>query len=271
MMRGLLGILFLLSSSLYSNPIPVKIVSDVLLPEQADELDMGFRILLSLNQQLETQGYINVELIPASRLREWRELTSQPDVCLYNKVKTKAREAFAEFTKKPIVAFPPNRFVVHTSTQLPDVVSLNTQLHAGNLRIGAVSGRAYGKEIDALFTQHSKKVTWISGKDAAKRLRLMFAKGKFDAIIEYSATFTNEPDIELDKLSFHKLAESNNIVFGYIACARSSQGRDVIDLFNELLKKPVNQKMIADAHYAEFFGQEARFVQQAISQKLKNN
>ncbi|AIY67446.1 hypothetical protein [Pseudoalteromonas piratica] len=268
-MRYIICCFFLLSSALNASPLPVKIVSDVLQPEEADELDMGFRILLDLTNQLESKGHISAELIPASRLREWRELTSQPDVCLYNKVKTPERERFAEFTAKPIVAFPPNRFVVHKTTALPNSVSLAQILKENSLRIGAVSGRAYGKHIDALFKAHNKQLMWISGKDAAKRLRLMFAKEKFDAVIEYNATFISEPEIDLNKLSFHKLDEGGHVVFGYIACANSELGKAVIRMYNELLRQPNNQKMIAESHYVEFFGQEAYFVQEAITQKLK--
>lgn len=265
----LLGCFIAASCSVIANPIPIKIVSDVLQPEEADELDMGFRILLSLRSQLEQQGLITAELIPASRMREWRELTTQPDVCLYNKVKTAEREKFAEFSAKPIVAFPPNRLVVHDNRQLSSTVSLHQLLSENTMRIGAVSGRAYGKEIDTLLSKFSRQVVWISGKDAAKRLRLMFAKGKLDAVIEYSATFGSEQGIDVSKLSFHKLAEGENVVYGYIACARSPEGKAVIGMFNDLLSKDANQHIIVESHYNEFFGQEARFVKEAIAQKLK--
>jgi len=268
-MRYVFYLLMLISSALNANPIPVNIVSDVLHPEEAEDLDMGFRILLSLKEQLEAKNLITAELIPASRLREWRELTSQPDVCLYNKVKTPERESFAEFTAKPIVAFPPNRLVVHKATLLPSNVSLAQILKDNSLRIGAVGGRAYGNKIDALFKFYHKQITWISGKDAAKRLRLMFAKGKFDAVIEYSATFVVEPEIDVNELSFHILDEGGDVVFGYIACARSAQGFATIQMLNGLLKEPKNQKMIVESHFEEFFGQEAYFVKDAIAQKLK--
>ena len=101
------------------------------------------------------------------------------------------------------------------------------------------------------------------------RLRLMFAKAKFDAVIEYSATFISESEIDVNKLSFHKLDEGGHVVFGYIACANSELGNAVIKMYNELLRQPSNQKMIAESHYVEFFGQEAYFVQEAITQKLK--
>ncbi|WP_372770900.1 ABC transporter substrate-binding protein [Pseudoalteromonas sp.] len=268
-MRYIFCWLILFSSTLIANPLPVNIVSDVLQPEDADKLDMGFRILLNLTNQLEAKGRISAKLIPASRLREWRELISQPDVCLYNKVKTPERERFAKFTAKPIVAFPPNRFVVHKTTTLPSNVSLAQILKDNSLRIGAVSGRAYSKHIDALFKAHNGQIVWISGKDAAKRLRLMFAKGKFDAVIEYSATFISEPGIDVNQLSFHKLDEAGDVVFGYIACANSELGKAVIEMYNKLLSKQSNQKMIVESHYVEFFGQEAYFLQEAIAQKLK--
>lgn len=36
-----------------------------------------------------------LEFIPASRLREWKQLQTMPDVCLYNKVKNSEREQSA--------------------------------------------------------------------------------------------------------------------------------------------------------------------------------
>lgn len=267
-MRYAILALFALAMSVSAAPISVKFVSDVLHPDQAEDLDMGFRILLTMRTQLELSQQLNAELIPASRLREWRELTTQPDVCLYNKVKTPERLKYAEFTSHPIVAFPPNRLVTHLGKNLPDRVSLQQLVDNKRFNIGVVEGRAYGNAIDNWLAQNTQKVTWISGKDAAKRLRMMFARGKFDAVIEYSATFMAEPEIDTNKLSFHQLIESNEMVFGYIACARSDQGKAVIGMFNELMRDVSVQKMIVDSHYAEFFGQESRYVRDAISAEL---
>jgi len=111
-------------------------------------------------------------------------------------------------------------------------------------------------------------VNWVSGKDAESRVRQMLIDGKLDAVIEYSATFLTLNTSSKALLSFHRLAESSEVIYGYLACAQSPQGQQVIALFDKLLAQPSNQAMIAQAHFAAFFGQEARYVSDAIATKL---
>lgn len=265
-MRLLLFIFF--SATTFAQPLKINIVSDVLQAEDASDLDMSFKLLLQLTEPLIANKKVEIEFIPASRLREWRELTNQPNVCLYNKVKTAKREHYGVFTDYPITAFPPNRLVVHKSLPLPKQLSLSEAMNEFGLTIGAIEGRAYGQFIDQFLLAHQDQIIWISGKDSAKRLRQMLIRKKVDAIIEFAATFSTENKADLAGVTFHKLDEASESIFGYIACARSSVGQQAIDLFNGQLALPSNQKIIIDAHYASFFNQEAQYIAEDIKQKF---
>ena len=172
------------------------------------------------------------------------------------------------FTDSPITAFPPNRLVVSKQITLPDQLSLFQAMKKYNLSIGAVEGRAYGQHIDEFLLANHDQVIWISGKDSAKRLRQMLIRKKLDAIIEFTATFTIDNQVDLTSLSFHQLKEASQSIYGYIACARSGIGQKAIALFNEQLALPVNQKIIIDAHHASFFGREAIFIAEDMARQF---
>ncbi|WP_193332552.1 ABC transporter substrate-binding protein [Pseudoalteromonas ulvae] len=265
-MRLLLFIFF--SATTFAQPLKINIVSDVIQAKDISDLDMSFELLLQLTEPLIASNAIEIEFIPASRLREWRELTNQSNVCLYNKVKTPEREHFGIFTDYPITAFPPNRLAVHSHLPLPEQLSLPQTMNDFGLTIGAIEGRAYGQHIDQFLLDNHDRIIWISGKDSAKRLRKMLIRKKVDAIIEFTATFSTESEADLAALTFHKLDEASESIFGYIACARSSVGQQAIDLFNGQLALPSNQKIIIDAHYASFFNQEAQYIAEDIKKKF---
>lgn len=268
-MYKILIMLALLSYTNQAAATKVNIVSDVLQINDQTEMDMGLKIFYSLLTQIRADMDLSIDYIPASRLREWRELESQPNVCLYNKVKSPAREQFAHFTNKPIVAFPPLRLVTHADTQLPNSIDLTRALLKHRLKIGLVEGRSYGKQLDKFIFANQGLFVWLSGEEGAKRLRSMFMKKKLDAVIEYSGTFQADPEVDISKLKIIKINESNQTVFGYIACAKSELGRQLIDKFDELLSQRSIQKDIVELHYATFFGNEKQFVSDAIAEALK--
>ncbi|ATC97003.1 hypothetical protein [Pseudoalteromonas tunicata] len=245
------------------DPIEIKIVSDVLRIEPHVKPEMNFSTLLFLNQQMHPQ--FNISFIPASRLREWRELETQPDVCLYNKVKNPAREPFAYFSQLPMTAFPPQRLVTSPSFNLPLTVNLEQAINDYGLLIGVIEGRSYGKHIDDFLMTHKEQFLWLAGKDSASRLREMLRKHKVDAVIEYSATFIDENSKDKTNFSFHQLYEAQESVLGFIACAKSPIGKKAITAYNRLLTQPQNQQYIIDAHKNASFGNEAQFIAAALT------
>lgn len=272
--------LLLFSFVTHGKPIKVTIVSDMMETESnpdmsanhdVTKMDMGFNIFYTLLMQARHDMDLNIDYIPASRLREWRELESQPNVCLYNKVKTPPRTQFAHFTTKPIVAFPPLRLMTHNERPLPEEIDLPSALYEHHLRIGLVEGRSYGVELDKFILDNKNSFIWLSGEDGAKRLRYMFMKNKVDATIEYSAAFAADKTIDLSTIRVSKLKEINQSMFGYIACAKSELGLKLVTKFDELLATEANQKRIIELHYSAFFGNEAAFVRDTIASELKKD
>lgn len=273
-------VLLLLSGLAYGAQIKVHVVSDVLetikdpnvlKTDDTAQMDMGLKIFYTLLMQVRSEMGLSIDYIPASRLREWRELESQPNVCLYNKVKTPDRAEYAYFTTRPIVAFPPLRLMTHNDRPIPDEIDLPSALYQHNLRIGLVEGRSYGVELDTFIQANHNAFIWLSGEDGAKRLRYMFMKNKVDATIEYSGTFYADKAIDFSTIRVSKLKEANQSMFGYIACAKSEIGLKIVKKFDDLLAVETNQKRIIDLHYATFFGNEAAFASETIAKELKRN
>lgn len=239
-------------------PIEIKIVSDVIRIDPSIKPEMNFSNLQFLNAQLHKQ--YTFSFIPASLLREWRELETQQNVCLYNKVKTPEREEYAYFSRLPMTAFPPHRLVTHPSYNLPMLLTLEQAMNDYGLLIGVIEGRSYGKQIDAFLITHKEQLIWFSGKDSSMRLRDMLRKRKIDAVIEYTATFIDENTKDENNFSFHHLQEAQESVLGFIACAKSPIGQNAIEAYNLLLSQPQNQQHIIDEHNNASFGHEAQFI-----------
>ncbi|KNC67843.1 ABC transporter substrate-binding protein [Pseudoalteromonas ardens] len=255
--------LLFFSIGLRSDPIHIDIVSDYSPDSNKAPADLATQLLLKLEETLEDK--LILTFMPASRKREWRELVRNPKACLYNKVKTPEREAMALFTPYPLMSFPANRLILKDQPNIPDTVSLGTIVRMG-LNIGVSEGRSYGLDIDN-FILENRRAFWISqGNQSAFRLRTMLSQGKLDGIIEYSSVFINEhPSAQaLNGYSFHAIEEAGLTIFGYIACAKSNEGKRAVDFLQSALQRPDLQRAIISAHTGLFFEQEEPFILRSL-------
>ncbi|TMP30175.1 ABC transporter substrate-binding protein [Pseudoalteromonas rubra] len=260
---AILAVLLLVSVFVKSEPIYVDIISDYSPDSRKAPADLGTQLLLQLEHTL--QGKLVLTFMPASRKREWRELVRNPKACLYNKVKTPKRETMALFTPYPLMSFPANRLILKDQPNIPDTISLGTIVRMG-LNIGVSEGRSYGLEIDN-FIASNQSAFWVAqGNQSAYRLRTMLSQGKLDGIIEYSSVFiTEHPSAQaLNRYSFHAIEEAGLTIFGYIACAKSDEGRKAIGLFQSALERPDLQQAILIAHTGLFFEQEEPFILRSL-------
>ncbi|MCG7534903.1 ABC transporter substrate-binding protein [Pseudoalteromonas sp. OOF1S-7] len=259
MRYAIILILIFFSLTVKSNPIYIDVISDYSPDSNKAPTDQATLLLLKLEQAL--QGKLTLAFMPASREREWRELNRNPKSCLYNKVKTPEREAMALFTPYPLVSYPANRLILKNQPNIPDTVSLGTVVRMG-FNIGVSEGRSYGLEIDN-FIVANRSAFWVAeGNQSAYRLRMMLSQDKLDGIIEYSSVFINEhPSAQaLNSYSFHAIEEAGLTIFGYIACAKSNEGKQAIDLLQSALERPDLQQAIISAHTGVFFEQEEPFI-----------
>ncbi|MGO2372144.1 MAG: ABC transporter substrate-binding protein [Pseudoalteromonas prydzensis] len=259
-------LLTLVAPSLASaqKPLKVQIMTDPASHIKDDPLNIAAKYMLDIEKQL--NGAIALNLIPASRLREWQQLHAMKDVCLYNKTKTPERQQNALFNTYPIMAFPANRLVVYNHPELPDSISLNDAINTYKLTIGIISGRSYGSEIDNYIAKHPDSFITLGGTTSAYRLSQMLFQNKFDAIIEYSAVFIsrhgNNP--KAANIRYLSVDKTKQAMFGYIACSQSEQGKKAIALFDQALQSPEIQKIILDSHQKMFAPPEQARMQNAL-------
>ncbi len=220
----------------HSEPLNIKVMADFI-PQIGDNpQNEATRLLLTVAGELSDE--ISLQFIPASRLREWQQLSKMHDVCLYNKLKTPAREAVAVFSKYPLMAFPTNKLIVFNKPNLPNEITLNQAIYHYGLTIGVTRGRSYSAEIDKFIHLNQKHFFSLEGATNAPRLGYMLFQNKIDAVIEYQNIFASryQRAPELSKVKYILIKPHKSIAFGYIACSPSATGKQAIALFNNALK-----------------------------------
>lgn len=249
------------------NKQEIVIVSDDRAPATDD---LATRSLSYIQEQMKDK-LIFSEVFSTHR-RVWRVLTARPNICIYNKVKNEQRERLAIYTKYPLVVFPPNRLMTFDSPNLSYNVSLTKLVKEQNLKVGVVDGRSYGKKLDEEISELQSYLIILPGYLSAKRLRKMFIQEKLDAIIEYSAVFLSDSDLDIprERLSFHQLDTATESVSGYIACSKSAVGVDAVNLFNKVLHIEKNITKLIEMNQKEFPQTEHQAIEDAFNKYHSN-
>ena len=262
MKYALVFLLGLFSIGLYGAPLKVNIASDYI-PSPNSNADMVTRLLIDISKRLYPQ--LEIDFMPASRIREWRTLSMYPNTCLYNKVKNPEREALAYFSVRPLTAFPSNRLVLRDKKGFSADVALS-DLVKTDFKIAITKGRSYGKNIDDFIKSHPQLFVVSEGEESAKRLRKMLMQGRFDGMIEYTSVIISEYAEVLgeNKISFHRIIDQAPSVFGYIACAKTPQGKQAINLFNKKMAESEVQELIIEAHRDLFSPYERDFISDSL-------
>lgn len=244
--------LVLISLSCAAKTYQIDVVSDYAQDSTYLETDLATRILFEIEKQ--SAGKLNLNVIPASRTREWRQLQSHDNVCLYNKVKTPEREKIATFSRFPLVAYPANRLVLKRTQSVDSNKPLDDAVMQQKLKIGITKGRAYGDYIDGYIAAHQERFVLGEGQTSAMRLRKMLLQGRIDGMIEYSAVFINEfgESVVNEKLAFIEVENQAPTIFGYIACSSSSLGQQAIAEIERVLSQPTMMNYILKEHMLIF-------------------
>lgn len=252
-----------LSFALGINPIGMKSVANEL-PEAvfvSDELASGAKpvgatlVIDKLKQRLSDK--LKFVYIKASRKREWRELTTHDNVCLFNKIKTSEREETAYFSAIPIQVFPPNQLIVLDNKKLPQAITIQEAIHHYKLNIAVQSGRSYGEETDIQLRENKKSLSAIEGLNSTGRVMKMMLNGRFNAIVEYSTvveTNLKEQGDEslLSRISAHQILGGAGFSHGFIACSKTPEGLHIIKVINSVLKQEDMQNMMVDLNLSYF-------------------
>lgn len=236
--------------------VHIKLTADLEASNTNTETDIASIILKDIEQHKLSE--LTFSRLEENRKTQWRLIELQPDICLYNKIKHKSRLENAIFTDTPLTAFPSNRLITYKTKHIKGNVSLYEMVQLYGLKVGVIESRSYGNKLDEQIKNLKSKLVVISGEDSSQRLRKMFLQKKIDAIIEYESVFSyeNRNITALTDFNFHTIDNTDNFVFGYIACSKSEQGRKAISNFNKILNNQTFEKKIINLHKLLFVNHE---------------
>lgn len=207
--------------------------------------DLAYYIVEHLQGKLAQRYQFDYHAV--SREREWRLIATQSNVCLFNKLPSAERLSNAYFTQHPIIAFAPNRLIIRKNIDIADGLSLSELVMRG-LVIGVEDGRSYGSELDAQIAKLGPMLHRGEGLNNATRLKQMLNTAKLDGIIEFTAVLAqNNADFNRD-YRVYNLAQSEQPVFGYIACSLSPLGKKLVTEFDAVLSDKATQAFIIEQH-----------------------
>lgn len=164
-------------------------------------------------------------------------------VCHASLYKTPEREAVAYFSKVPSTIFPPvgltvrredyQKFGGNTYVSFKQVLS-STEFHGGLSR-----GRSYGEVLDQMIAEQgfTSRLDRRSGDDIYRGLFRMLLYGRIDYILgsPMEAAYVGRSLGVPNGVRNLMILEHSNYDFGFIACAKSEWGAQVIAEIDELL------------------------------------
>lgn len=251
---GLKAALFLLLFALFSaqaasnKPVLVMQMLDNHVPDNEKErINVEARILQFLQRQAVSQ--LEIRNRKLSNLRIWEELKHQSNYCVLNKIKTPERESFLHYAQLPTSIYPPIQLISTTPIQQTSIDLAALLRKKPDLKVGVVTGRSYGPEIDPLIKLYPQQFFQQNGDDAAERLTLMLTKGRINAVIEFAAIVRASlkhqnpaPALYMQQLIGQPL------IRGFIACNKSEQGAEIIRTVNNIMQTQEFRNTLVQYH-----------------------
>lgn len=219
----------------------------------------------SLTLKLLMRGVTTYQAIPlqASADRAMAMLKTEASACTGNRVKNAERLAFSYATSIPHTVFPGLRLYSKTTSKTTQYlqqqlnnqqkISLYQLLKDNNeLHFAIGSGRSYGDQLDTLLKQPQWQHKFWQRKsvDMSAGLIDMLVQDRVDLLIEYPNVMQHylaqyNQNTELTSFS---IEEAEPYMLGYILCAKTAEGLQLTEFFQQRLKLVSQQKSYLDAH-----------------------
>jgi uncharacterized protein (TIGR02285 family) len=201
--------------------------------------------------------------LQATTDRAMAMLKTEASACAGNKVKNDKRLTFSYATSIPHTVFPGLRLYSKTSSKttlwlqqhLNEQKKINLQqlLKGPNdLHFAIGGGRSYGDKLDALLKQPQwqHKFWQRRSVDMSAGLIDMLVQDRVDLLIEYPNVMQHylaqySSDTQLTSFS---IDEAEPYMLGYILCAKTVEGQQLTDFFQQRLKQVSQQKSYLEAH-----------------------
>lgn len=177
------------------------------------------------------------------------ELQKGETTCCPSLYKTKEREQFIEFSIPALVVLPngiittgKNRSEFEKYLDPEGKVMLSKLLADQTLTLGISNGRLYSGGIDEILSQYqgSINIHVQSGEDVFYGLMSMMYSGRVDYIIGYptEAGYHAKNGPQLSDFVYFPIQESQvSFTLGHIGCAKTENGKEIIDRVNSILEK----------------------------------
>lgn len=228
-----------------------------------NRINVEARILQYLKQQAASQ--LDIRSRKLSNLRIWEELKHQSNYCVLNKIKNPERETFLHFAKLPTSIYPPIQLISTRQLQHSIIDLAQLLKNSSDLKVGVVTGRSYGPEIDPLIQLYPDQFFLQTGDDAAERLTLMLTKGRIDAVIEFSAIAhaSLKQQNSAPVLYMHQLLHQP-MIRGFMACNKSEQGAAIIRKVDAIMQTQEFRNTLMQYHREYFSAADFRLIQDEL-------
>ena len=185
-----------------------------------------------------------------------------PNACVLNVIKTPEREKIGIYGTHPLTVYPPIRLITlaKRNIQLPEPFDLYRLSDLHPWVVGIVKSRHYGRRVDDFIGRHGNILYQRPYSSSIKRFMDMLESGRIDGILEFTRSVeeylqtSKSPDIQLKVTS---LIQANDVVFGYLACAKTPQGQKVIAAVDAAYQSKALKRRIINIHL-NYFGEKEK-------------
>lgn len=218
---------------------------------------------LTLELLMQNSSAFHAEPVQTTTERAMAMLKTEASACAGNRLKTEERLTFSYATSIPHTVFPGLRLYTKSSSsttawlkqQLNEQQQLSLQhlLEGDNkLHFAVGGGRSYGDQLDNLVKQPQwqHKFWQRRSVDMSAGLIDMLVQDRVDLLIEYPNVMQHylaqyNTDIQLTSFS---MTEAEPYMLGYILCAKTPEGKQLTEFFQQRLQQVSQQQRYLNAH-----------------------
>ena len=183
--------------------------------------------------------------------RGWMEMPKLQNACMYNKVKTPAREKVGYFSQYPITLYPPLRLIVRSedAKQYATDFDISSIQPSQQMRYALVKNRSYGV-LDPQIVNKKQLLFFRDGPNSIAKLLEMLSLDRIDGFIEYADTVNtyiidHKADFEIKTIP---IKGANKPSPGYIVCSKTDYGLQLIHAIDKAMSQASFQQALITIH-----------------------
>ena len=184
----------------------------------------------------------------ASTSRSLDMLKTRPNVCMVGVLKTPERQVFMAFSTRPFQTLSNGVITTRKRLELFNLyfnerreLRLDQLLAEGRHRVGIISGRSFGAEIDALLKKHAGQPSIFvvpSSDHFSSRLLKLSNQNEFDAILGYPFELrylTRQLGLNEQDFALLPIAGIAPLQQSFVACSKTEHGKRIVEAIDQAL------------------------------------